>query len=248
MMNSDLLKQFPKTRPQLPREFSDIYAEIYKANRSGDTNATKLSSRMEQWMHRQVAKDVASKKMQGTKTLEVGAGTLNHLKYYSDIQNYDVIEPMHSLYENSEERQKVHDFYDDITEIKDQNCYDRIVSIATFEHILNLPEVVAHCARLMKTDGNMRIAIPSEGGLLWYLGWKLTTGVEFRLKYNLDYSILMRHEHVNSWREIKSLLSLFFDIEQEHCFGLSKDLSFYQFYACKNPKKDLAESYLKGGL
>ena len=114
--------------------------------------------------------------------------------------------------------------------VPDNQRYDRITSIASFEHICNLPEVIAKSGLLLKPGGVLRTSIPSEGTCLWSLSWKLTTGIEFRIKYGLDYGILIKHEHVNSAREIEELLCYFFKNTKCIVFGLSKKLSFYQFY------------------
>ena len=109
----------------------------------------------------------------------------------------------------------------------------------------DLAEVVARAGLLLDSDGSLRVSIPSEGTPLWTLGWKLTTGLEFRLRHGLDYGILMRHEHVNSAREIETLLRHFFDDVEDAAFGLSKGLSLYQFYACERPNLQRCAAYLE---
>ena len=151
-------------------------------------------------MHRQVAADIPFRKP-GFTTLEVGAGTLNHLSYEPSSMHYDAVEPMRELYEPSPMRARVTHMYADLAEVS-RHDYDRIISIAVFEHLCNLPFTVASCGLHLAPEGQLRVAIPSEGTLLWTLGWKLTTGIEFRLRHGLDYAVLMRHEHVNKAAEI----------------------------------------------
>jgi hypothetical protein len=79
--------------------------------------------------------------------LEIGAGTLNQLKYEKKAI-YDIVEPFEILYENSPELNRINKIYRDISEINDEK-YDRIISCACFEHILNLPEVVAKSCILL---------------------------------------------------------------------------------------------------
>ena len=69
--------------------------------------------------------------------------------------------------------------------------------------------------------------------MLWKLGWKLTTGLEFRLKYGLDYAVLMRHEHVNTAFEIETVLREYFGNVKRSVCGISAALSFYQFFECR---------------
>ena len=50
-----MFESFPKTRPELPKEFKDLYAKHYKSNRDGDTTAASLAQKMESWLHKKVA-------------------------------------------------------------------------------------------------------------------------------------------------------------------------------------------------
>lgn len=227
---NNILSRYPKTRKPLPEEFQKIYTSHYLKNRSGKTVATSLSSKMESWMHKKVAADCIQNP--NNITLEIGAGTLNQLQYESP-KVYDIIEPFKELFENTEEIKKVRNIYNDISEIKEEKVYDRIITVATFEHILNLPEVVEKSKSLLKDSGVLRVAVPNEGTLLWTLGWKLTTGIEYRLKYNLDYSILMKYEHCNTSSEIEAVLKHYYKDVKRSVFGISKALGFYCYYECR---------------
>lgn len=238
-----MFDQFPKTRPSLPRQIEDIYSAHYKSNRDGKTTASSLAQRVESWMHKKVAHDVAGRPEIKKSTLEIGAGTLNQLPHETEVGPYDVIEPFKSLYEGSPLLQKVRNVFTDISEVPNDFRYDRITSVATFEHVLNLPKLVARSALLLASNGTLRVAIPSEGTFLWTLGWKLTTGLEFRFKYGLDYGLLMKHEHVNSAREIEEVLRFFFENVECSCFGLAKSVSLYQFFACRDPKLERCREY-----
>jgi hypothetical protein len=233
METTTAFSSFPKRRAPLPPEFAAIYSKYYKENRSGKSKASGLAQIMESWMHKKVAQDVRP----GTRkaTLEIGAGTLNHLPYERESTPYDIVEPFEFLFEASPNLNRVRTIYRDIAEISRSARYKRIISIATFEHICNLPEVIAQSALLLSDGGQLRAAIPSEGTILWRLGWKLTTGLEFRLKHHLDYEVLMKYEHVNTAREIEDMLRYFFARVEARTFGLARSLSFYQFFACSQP-------------
>jgi hypothetical protein len=239
-----MFDSFPKTRPRLPKEIQEIYAAQYKSNRRGETAASALSQMMESWLHKQVAKDVLDARTEKM-TLEIGAGTLNQLRYEPDVGPYDIVEPFSGLYEGAPELERVRHIYADIAEIPGNHRYDRITSVATFEHICNLPEVIACCGLLLADNGKLRVSIPSEGTLLWTLGWKLTTGLEFRIKYGLDYGALMKHEHVNTAAEIDELLRYFFEGVERNVFGLTASLSLYQFYSCRGPLVERCRQFIK---
>ena len=154
-----------------------------------------------------------------------------------------MVEPFVELYSDSGNRSRVTSTYSDLSEISNTR-YDRIVSIATFEHLCELPAIVAQCGLLLADCGQLRVAIPSEGTILWTLGWKLTTGVEFRLRHGLDYSVLMKHEHVNTAKEIAGVLGVFFGSVRRSVFGISPALSFYQFFKCVAPDRKRCSDYL----
>jgi hypothetical protein len=237
----DIFKNFPKTRLELPEKYLKIYAEHYKKNREGETSAASMAQRMERWLHKKVANDV--KNDTNKSTLEIGAGTLNQLKYEKTTP-YDIIEPFSELYQNSPYLKLVNNIYADIDEIDASVKYDRITSVATFEHILDLPKVVAKTCLLLKEDGTLRVAIPNEGTILWKLGWKLTTGIEFKLKYGLDYGLLMKFEHVNGASEIEKILKFFYRKVKSSSFGIHKSIAFYRFFECKAPNIKLSENFL----
>lgn len=237
-----MFENYPKVRIALPLEFQKIYSEHYKKNREGQTSASSLAQKMEAWLHRKVAKDVVG--LNDKSTLEIGAGTLNQLRY-EQTTPYDIIEPFSELYINSEFRNRINKIYKDIDEIGVLDKYDRITAIATFEHITDLPKVVAKTCIHLNEKGTLRVSIPNEGTFLWKLGYKLTTGVEFKLKYGLDYSILMNYEHVNTANEIEQVLKYFYGKVKCSCFGINRKIAFYRFYECSNPKLEVAREYLK---
>lgn len=230
-----MFDQFPKTRPPLPKDIEAIYAANYKSNREGKTTASSLAQRMESWLHKQVAKDVAAHQSLRKTTLELGAGTLNQLQYEPAIHQYDIVEPFTELYRNSHLLKRVRNVYSDISEVPTSSRYDRITSVSTLEHVCNLPEVVARSGLLLAENGVLRTSIPNEGTLLWTLGWKITTGLEFKLKHGLDYNLLVKHEHVNTAREIEEVLEYFFEEVGCKVFGLTKGISFYRYYECRKP-------------
>jgi len=240
-----MFEQYPKIRPPLPDRIETIYAEQYRSNREGETLASKAAQTAESWMHRQVARDVLGQPSERRSTLELGSGTLNQLPYEPEVGPYDIVEPFSDLYVDSPAVSRVRDAWSDVSQVPDGARYDRITSVAALEHISNLPEVVARCGLLLSSGGVFRAAIPSEGTFLWEAGWRLTTGLEFKLKHGLDYGSFMRHEHVNTAREIRNILEFFFGRADCRFFGLARSISLYQFYACTHPVTARCNDYLQ---
>lgn len=239
---SDILSKFPKKRADLPEAYQKIYAEHYLINREGKSKTTSMSQKLEHWLHKQVAKDVKGVSDE-VSTLEIGAGTLNQLDFEQVNGPYDIIEPFVKLFEGSEKLSRIRTIFNDIGEIEGRT-YDRITSIAVFEHIMDLPYVVAKAALLLKEGGCIRTAIPNEGTIMWTLGTKIT-GRDFKKRYGLDYKVLMQYEHVNTSDDIEKVLDYFFERTERSVFGIGKGLAFYRFYEHKNPRKKLAEEYLR---
>lgn len=238
-----MFSQFPKQRTPLPPEYAAIYLQHYRNSREGKSQILGLAQRAERWMHRKVAADVKSGAPKAT--LEIGAGNLNQLPYEPQSRPYDIVEPFRELFESSPNLQRVRNIYSDVSEIPSENRYERITSIAVLEHVENLPELIARCALLLADGGSFRAGIPSEGTLLWRLGWQFTTALDFRARYDLDYKVLMQYEHVNTAAEIEEVLRYFFGATQGSVFGLARALSFYQFFACSQPRLDRCSAYVQ---
>ena len=112
-----ILSSFPKKRPLISNNLEKIYAEQYKKNRDGGTPASFIAQKLESWMHKKVAKAISFKEPTTSDTLEIGAGTLNHIPYESVNGNYDFIEPMDFLYKNSSYLLHIRNIFSDISEI-----------------------------------------------------------------------------------------------------------------------------------
>lgn len=235
----DLLATYPRLRPPLPDEWKEIYVKTYKESRDGETLLYRLTQYLESWMHRKVTNSNHTLRL-----LELGAGTLNHVPYETTADRYDIVEPFRELYSDKPSLAQINDRYDDIFQIPLTERYDQIASIATLEHITNLPEVIARAGLLLENGGRFSAGIPSEGGLLWGLSWRMSVGLVARLKYGLDYGDLMRHEHVNSAPEILSLVKYFF----RSCNVVRFPLPFHglSLYACiqaSDPIPERCEEY-----
>jgi len=239
-MRKIMFDNFPKTRQELPLEYIKIYENHIRENRDGKTAVTSLSQRMEGWLHKKVAIGSGENKS----TLEIGAGTLNQLQYESVGAEYDVIEPFKALYEDSTEKNKVRKFFDLIEEVPLKSRYNRIISCATFEHIENLPYVVSKSGLLLCEKGQLRVAVPTEGGFLWKLSYTMTTGVEFWIKHKLNYSVIMKYDHINTIDEIQSVIKWFFRDVSTQRMGFGKHLSFYTFFCAETPDINRCNEYI----
>ena len=241
MNNLDgLLTTYPRTRIPLPAAWQRVYEETYKESRGGKTLLYKLTQELEGWMHRQVRTSGHTGRL-----LEIGAGTLNHVRHETDVGRYDVIEPFHELYAGSPYASRIGRFYSDIADIPDTERFDRIVSVAVLEHILDLPYAVARAGLLLEEGGTFAAGIPSEGGFLWGFSWRASVGLAARIKHGLDYGDLMRHEHVSTAPEIIGIVSHFFRSCEIRRFPLP--LYHMSLYSCIIASDPIRERCLEFG-
>jgi len=234
-----LLSTYPRSRPALPAEQQASYVDHYRRNRAGRQGLSRTVAKLESWMHRRVSEGVASGSL-----LEIGAGNLNHVPYLPNTCAYDAVEPFHQLWEDSPYRSRVRQVYSDLQEIPESAGYDCIFSVAVLEHLTDLPLVLARSSLLLREGGTFRAGFPSEGGLLWGLAWRFTTGIEYRLKRGLDYGNIMRHEHVNRASEILRLLDYFYrQVEISRFPSPFQQLSFYTAAIARAPRLDRCRSF-----
>jgi len=238
----ELLASYPRRRSPLSEAHQAIYIKEYQRNRSARGFLPRLLSWLESWSHRRIA----AKGRPGETVLELGAGTLNHLKYEKYSDAYDVVEPFEELLSHATERGRVREVFTDLFDCPADRRYDRIFSQFTLEHLTDLPRLVARSGRLLKGDGIFQGGIPSEGGFLWGMSWKLTTGISYRLRTGLDYGVLLRHEHVNSASDIEGVLRYFFDSVEVHWFPTPFfQCSFHGYIEATRPRVDRCDCFLE---
>ena len=225
-----LFETYPRVRPPLTPAHERIFAAEYKLNRDGAASIEHLAKRVEGWMHRKVAG------IPGSPALEIGAGTLNHLRFESTIADYDIVEPFRELFADSPCLPKVRRVFANQAEIPAEPSYVRIISVAVLEHLTDLPRELARSGLLLRADGVFQAGIPSEGGFLWWLGWRCTTGITYWLRNRLDYGVIVKHEHVNRAPEIIGLTRHFFRNVRITRFPLpAHQLSLYAYLEARDP-------------
>ena len=239
MVKSEILKiinSYPRERAPLPPEIRLIFDDHYMSNRQSS-----LSQFGEKWLHTSID-DRDNKK----KTLEIGAGTLNHLDYEKEREVYDIIEPKEFLFNKSNNIKRVNKAYENLLDCPD-NYYDRIISCAVLEHITDLPSYLYESSKKISDKGIQQHSIPCEGHPMWNLPWLIFSGTIFRLKYGHSFKYVMKHEHVNNYYDIYTLINFFYknvEIKFSYPFYV-KYLSFYANIKFSNPNTKNISEYLK---
>jgi hypothetical protein len=241
----DVLQRYPKDRPSLPPAQAMVYEEEYAINRASDGLLYRAVRGMESWMHRRIA----AEQVVGN-VLELGAGGLNHVDYETTCARYDVVEPIAEIVINSPSYPRVDEYlggYDEFVELAltGELTYQKILSVAVLEHLTHLPWIVAASALVLEPHGSFHAGIPNEGGALWEVSWRGTTGVAYRLRNKASYVPLMRHEHVNGAEEIEAVIGYFFDDVASAGFPLSgTHTGMYRHIRAIGPKHGVAREFL----
>ncbi len=237
----ELNKKYPKKRSNLSFKLKKIFKNEYKINREN-----KVISFFEKWMHKNILR---FKNKSNVRTLEIGAGTLNHLSY-ENLNNkdlYDIVEPKKFLFQNKTLKEKINNIYSDYTKVPIKK-YDRIISCATLEHLIDLPKFLAISAFKLKNKNSFHShSIPCEGYLAWTVANRYISGIMFKLRTGCSYNELMKHEHVNNYDEIHSLIKFFYNkvnVNFSYPLFFSPHISFYANITFSKPKLNICRKYL----
>jgi SAM-dependent methyltransferase len=160
----------------------------------------------------------------GSTTLEIGAGMGAHSKF-EDLtrQQYYCLEYRRAF---CDELLKVFPAdrvrHGDIEQRQPwpDGFFDRIVAIHVLEHLRNLPLAVAEIRRLLKADGCFDAVLPCEGGVVYTVARKMSAERLFRKRFGMDYTPIIRNEHVSTFKEIVEELERVFHVRARSFFPL----------------------------
>lgn len=240
MLAEDLIKKYPKKRAILSEKIKKIFDNEYKKNRENI-----ISQLSESWLHRSIK---GRKSSEILSTLEIGAGTLNHLKFESENnkKNYNIIEPKKYLLKENKNLRFIYKIYENINEVPKEN-FDRIISCAVLEHVTNLPYYLALSGMSLKENGYQSHSIPCEGYPTWHLVWNLFSGVPFKIRTGLNFKEIQKHEHVNNFDEILCLIKYFYneyDVKFSYPSFFTPYLSLYANITFSKPDTTKINRYL----
>ena len=234
-----ILEKFPKIRKPLSKKVKKIFNKEYLKNRKNI-----LSQISESWMHLSIKGRNSKKKIS---TLEIGAGNLNHLKYEgsNNLLHYSIIEPKKFLLKKNKYL-KILKIYKDLDQIK-KKSFDRIISIAVLEHLTNLPKYLVLSSECLKNNGYQSHSVPCEGYPLWHLLWNIVSGLPFKIRTGLNFKEIQKHEHVNNYDEIITLIKYFYkecEIKFSYPSFFTPFLSLYANITFSKPNNKSIKEYL----
>jgi ubiquinone/menaquinone biosynthesis C-methylase UbiE len=167
-------------------------------------------------------------------TLEVGAGSGEHLTYESltaeQRGNYVAVDIRENMVAEIRRRfpliraivadcQAGLDFPD--------GHFDRILAIHVLEHLPDLPAAVAELHRLChKSRGVLSMVIPCEGSLAYGLARRVSARRIFEKRYKSSYNWYIEREHINRPQEIFAEITPYFELRQSTYFPLPLKYEF----------------------
>lgn len=158
----------------------------------------------------------------GGKTLEIGAGLGEHIKYENlagvDYYALEILPEMAEVIKERHPQVKVvvGDCAKELPFEKDY--FDKVIAIHVLEHLADLPAALSGIQRVLKPTGEFCAIIPCEGGWLYALAREISAKRIFVKRYKMRYDWLIKTEHVNKPREIIFELKKKFEIRKKIFF------------------------------
>lgn len=168
------------------------------------------------------------------RTLEIGAGTGEHLEFETLTPHQQVNYVAVDIRENmvAEIRKRFSSIQAVVGDCQrrlefDDGYFDRILAIHVLEHLPDLPSAVREMHRLCdKTKGMVAIVIPCEGGSAYSLARRLSAQRIFQKRYNQSYKWFIEREHVNTPFEIFEEMAPYFERTHRRYFPFPVSLEF----------------------
>ncbi len=214
MKPNNTTKKYPKVLPSLSPEDRAINDDFM---RYWNEILPRRYSIVDEFNHNYVVKTAPQK---FCRTLEIGAGNGEHLKYEKLSQeqrvNYVAVDIRENMVAALRHRfPEIRAVVGDCQVRMDfeDGYFDRMVAIHALEHLPNLPAAVREMHRLCDKDrGVLSIVIPCEGSSAYSIARKISAQRIFEARYKLSYRPFIEREHINRPCEIFEELFSYFDL------------------------------------
>jgi len=168
------------------------------------------------------------------KILDVGSGIGYHLKFekIDERRTYICFDPDKSMLDKITQRGiiKIQAKCEEIP-IKSKTI-NLIIASHILEHVRDLPKCIKELKRVLKDDGILLVVLPCHPGVAWNLITKISPSRKRLGKIGIDYDIVMKNEHVNSFKRCVEELTKEFTIEEEKYYPLLIKNHNVNFISC----------------
>ncbi len=169
------------------------------------------------------------------RTLEIGAGNGEHLKYErlsaqqeSDYVAVDLRDNMAAEIRQHFPRVKTVTADCQVRLPFGDGHFDRVLAIHVLEHLPNLPAAIAELHRLIdKERGVLSVVIPCEGSWAYTIARKISAQRVFERRYKQPYKWLIEREHINLPDEIRAELAPWFEEVHSSYFPLHVPVTLF---------------------
>ena len=215
--------KWPKKLPPLTEEqirISNDFMEYWHT-----VLPTRVYSLVESFNHGYVVRHAP---MRFSRTLELGAGLGEHLRYErltsDQKQSYFALELRENMANHIRSRfSEVQVIVGDCQKQLpfEEDYFDRILAIHVLEHLPDLPSTIREVYRVCnKERGVFSVVIPCEGGVAYGLARRVSAQRLFEKRYNQDYTWLVKREHINLPYELFEEIGKHFSISHKAFFPL----------------------------
>jgi SAM-dependent methyltransferase len=226
------MSKWPKQLPPLSPEDQRVNDDFMKHWHEVFPNKYGTADR---WSHTYPARH---RPAQFLRTLEIGAGLGEHLKYEvltaEQEKNYVAVEYRPNMAERLHEAcPNIQTYLGDCQTRLDfpDGHFDRVVAIHVLEHLPNLPAAIREMYRLCnKTRGIFSIVIPCEGSLAYSLAREISAKRIFQKRYKRPYHIFISREHINLPYEVLGEIAPYFDRMHSSYFPIPVKLEFCNLF------------------
>lgn len=159
----------------------------------------------------------------GILTLDLGCGAFDHMSFANRDKKYIGVDIDRGVLKIGKEK------YPNVEAVCanaeklpfEDNYFDNIISVFSLEHIGDLGSCIAELARVLKPQGCLAVALPTEG-FIFRLGRRLTSAryakKNLGFKSTREYEEMVAQNHVNSLEKVLSALTKHFEIERKIWF------------------------------
>ena len=153
---------------------------------------------------------------------DVGCGTGDHFGYFDDLSRVIGLDmSLGSLDVVRRRHPRAILIQADVNALPLRDAsLDAAFSIYNLEHLYYLTDALREINRVLTGTGRFLVGLPTEGGLAWGLGRKLSTDRTYSKKYGIDYGKVMSIEHCNTADEVMTECRKVFTLRRRHYFPM----------------------------